>query len=121
MGRLGTMAAGVLLAALMAGAVPAGAAERFFDGIDDLPVMPGLEQLPDAKVTFDKPEGRIVEVAAQGPLTRDAVLDFYAAVLPQLGWRESGAGRYRREGERLVLAVSGADGTITVRFSLGPE
>lgn len=122
MGWIGTMALGVLLVVVPAiAAGPAGAAERFFDGIADLPVMEGLEQLAGAGVSFDKPEGRIVEVAASGRVTRTAVLDFYAAVLPQLGWTSAGTGRYRRDGERLDLAISRSGETLLIRFSLAPE
>lgn len=97
------------------------AAERFFAGIEDLPVMPGLAQMQDAGVSFDKPEGRIVEVAATGKVSRRAVVEFYRAVLPQLGWRVAGKGRYRREGEHLNLSFSASGRTLTVRFSLRPD
>ncbi len=97
------------------------AAERFFTGIDDLPVMPGLEQVADAGVAFDKPEGRIVEIAARGAVSRRQVSEFYQAVLPQLGWRLAGGGRYRREGEQLVLSVEGSGRSLIVRFSLRPD
>jgi hypothetical protein len=46
-------------------------------------------------------------------------------VLPQLGWRAAGKGRYRREGEHLNLSFSVSDSvsgpTLTVRFSLRPD
>ena len=90
----------------LAGIAAVGAAERFFAGIEDLPVMPGLEQMQGAGVSFDKPEGRIVEVAARGKVSRRAVVEFYRAVLPQLGWRAAGEGRYRREGEHLNLSFA---------------
>lgn len=98
----------------------AGAAERFFTGIDDLPVMPGLEQVAGAGMVFDTPAGRIVEVAARGAVSRAQVREFYAGVLPQLGWRRAGGGGYRREGERLMLSFGEADGVLTVRISLLP-
>src|SRR5919106_2367086 len=59
-------------------------------GIADLPLMPGLEELPDAGVVFDKPAGRIVDAYAQGRVTPASVLDFYGKALPQLGWRAAG-------------------------------
>ena len=85
--------AATLTVVLLAGVAATGAAERFFAGIEDLPVMPGLEQMRDAGVSFDKPEGRIVEVAASGKVSRRAVAEFYRAVLPRLGWRAAGTGR----------------------------
>lgn len=117
--------AATLTVVMPAGIAAAGAAERFFAGIEDLPVMPGLEQIQDAGLSFDKPEGRIVEVAASGKVSRREVVEFYRAVLPQLGWRAAGKGRYRREGEHLNLSFStsgSASGPrLTVRFSLRPD
>ena len=121
--------AATLTVVMLAGVAATGAAERFFAGIEDLPVMPGLEQMRDAGVSFDKPEGRIVEVAASGKVSRRAVVEFYRAVLPQLGWRAAGRGRYRREGEHLNLSFSASGSasdsapgpTLTVRFSLRPD
>ncbi len=112
----------MLLSAMMAGAAAAvGAADRFFAGIEDLPVMAGLREIPGAGISFDKPQGRIVVVAASGKVSKPDVIEFYAAVLPQLGWRRSGDGGYRREGERLNLSIVRSGQTLTVRFSLRPE
>lgn len=117
--------AATLTVVMLGGTAAAGAAERFFADIADLPVMPGLEQIQDAGLSFDKPEGRIVEVAASGKVSCREVVEFYRAVLPQLGWRAAGKGRYRREGEHLNLSFStsgSASGpTLTVRFSLRPD
>jgi hypothetical protein len=95
-------------------------ADGFFSNIEDLPVMPGLAELPGSAVAFDKPEGRIAEVGAAGDVTRDAVLAFYGRALPQLGWREIAPGRYAREGERLALDFARRGGRLTVRFALSP-
>jgi hypothetical protein len=70
-------------------AVQEGAAQEgkeFIAGIEDLPVMPGLAEIADAGLIFDKPSGRIVEAYAQGEVGEQAVLDFYQETLPQLGW-----------------------------------
>jgi hypothetical protein len=109
----------LLFAVVLLSAGRGGAAERFFKGIDDLPVMPGLEQVIGAGVVFDTPAGRIVEVAAEGAVTRAQVEQFYAGVLPQLGWRRAEGG-WRREGERLRIGFGTADGVLTVRISLSP-
>ena len=49
--------------------------------------MPGLIPIAGSDLVFDKPEGRIVEAQAQGASSRAKVQAFYAASLPQLGWR----------------------------------
>ena len=33
-------------------------AGRYFTALPDLPIMPALEEVPGAGVSFDKPEGR---------------------------------------------------------------
>ncbi len=106
------------------GQAPAPAVEAkgsFLAGLDDLPLIPGLREIEDAGVVFDKPEGRIVEAFAWGQLSVEKVRSFYAATLPQLGWRAEGAGRYRREGEVLSIGFRAAGKGLTVRFSLSPD
>ncbi|WP_193366650.1 hypothetical protein [Pelagibius marinus] len=122
----------VLLAALLALAVltPAaplqaqekdGPGDGYVAGIPDLPLMPGLQTLPDSGVVFDKPGGRIVEAFAEGDVAAQAVHGFYDQTLPQLGWRREAAGAYLREGERLKLDLSEEAGRLTVHFRLFPQ
>ncbi|MFQ5533814.1 MAG: hypothetical protein ACE5EM_03215 [Sphingomonadales bacterium] len=138
----------IVLASIVAGAASAQGsgtgddrAERFLSGISDLPLMAALEQRPDTGFVFDKPDGRIVELVADGPVSNSAVADFYLAVLPEFGWRYDrqvdqpeivGPGDqaltnrttwlyFERDGERLRLAIAGARSTVTVRFSLTPR
>ncbi len=96
-------------------------AQGFVAGTEDVPLMPGLAPVAGSALTFDKPQGRIVEAQASGPLARDAVQRFYAATLPQLGWKPAGADAWRREGEMLRLDFHGSDGALTVGFTLSPR
>jgi hypothetical protein len=95
-------------------------AEEFVPGTEDLPLMPGLAAIDGSSLVFDKPEGRIVEAQAKGAVARKSVRQFYATTLPQLGWSEAGSDRWRRESERLKLDYRGADGALTVSFTLSP-
>lgn len=97
------------------------AADRFVTGIADLPLMPGLEEIDGSAVVFSKPEGRIVEVAARGAITSEAVRVFYDRTLPQLGWRRQKAGAWQRESERLRLDMMVGKGGLTIQFSLTPQ
>lgn len=101
-------------------AVLPAAAGEFVTGIDDLPLMAGLTEHADAGVVFDKPSGRIVEAYATGTLAAAEVAAFYAATLPELGWRPIGEMAFAREGEVLRIAITG-DGAAAVRFSLSPQ
>ena len=100
---------------------PAVAAERFLSVIDDLPLMPALTEIAGSAVTFSKPGGRIVEVAATGKTEMARVLVFYARTLPQLGWRSDGAAIWQRDGERLSLAIQANGDALVVQFSLAPQ
>lgn len=99
----------------------------FVGGMEDLPLMAGLTEISGAGMVFDTPAGRVVEVFASGAVSRTRVIAFYAATLPQLGWRQDAETLFLREGERLVLefpqsAVAGtAAAPVTVRFVLSPE
>ncbi len=100
---------------------PAAQDARFVQEVADLPLMPGLSEVKDAGVVFDKPDGRIVEAYAQGEVERAAVLRFYSKTLPQLGWHEAGATNFQREGEKLSLDFLDGGGALIVRFTLTPE
>ncbi|MEX2008945.1 MAG: hypothetical protein WEC41_02030 [Dongiaceae bacterium] len=116
---LPALALALALAAAAAGR--AGADEAFIAGVEDLPLMPGLTQIDSAGLVFDTPTGRIVEAYAAGPVAAQAVLDFYAATLPELGWAVERPDRFRREGEELRLEFLDGGDRLTVRFSLSPE
>ena len=115
----------VLAAALVAVAVclalpGRAAADAFVSAIDDLPLMAGLSEAPERTLTFESPAGRIVEAHATGRLSRRSVIDFYAATLPQLGWRQVAETFFRREGETLLIEVTAVGGGLDVQFSLKP-
>lgn len=125
MGRRILLASAV--AVLLLGGAPATGhgqgATDFFAAIDDLPLMPGLTEDANAGVNFDSPAGRIAEAVAFGDVSERQVLEFYAAALPQLGWRRDGDAQFSREREILKLefpASPKAGSPLTVRFLLKP-
>lgn len=98
-----------------------GRAEQFLAGLEDVPVMPGIEVVENAGVTFDSPAGRIIEAYAAGAVNRNAVRSYYRAALPQLGWTRTGPLVFDRAGERLTIELLGqSTAPVTVRFELGP-
>ena len=114
-----TRLAAVLLAAWTGWCAAAGAQAAFFATVSDLPLMPGLTESAETALVFDKPSGRIVEVAATGAVSATTVRSFYGETLPQLGWVADGT-RFLREGEVLTLAVKESAVGVTVRFSIAP-
>ena len=108
------------LALLVAARSPA-AAEGFLSSVEDLPLAPGLTEMAESALSFDTPSGRIVEGAARGPVEAAAILQFYGATLPQLGWTKEGDTRFRRETEILRLEPSAEGRILVVRFTISPE
>ncbi len=95
-------------------------AGSFLSVMEDLPLAPGLEEQAGA-LQFDSPTGQIVEATASGNIKADAVLNFYAETLPQLGWEKIGEGAYRRDKEVLRIETSGHKMPVQVRFRLVPQ
>ena len=75
----------------------------------------------EAGMAFDKPAGRIVEAYAHGAVQTTDVRRFYRQTLPQLGWQRLGRDRFAREDEELEIDYLGADGDLTVRYTLQPR
>lgn len=99
------------------------ASPQFFDDLGDVPVMPGLSELAERGVVFDKPEGRIAQataLAAEG-MEAGAPARFYAEALPQFGWQSAGDGRYVREDQALSVTERREEGRILIIFRLEPR
>jgi hypothetical protein len=95
---------------------------RFFSVISDVPLMPGLAEIGDQSVVFDKPGGRFAEsVADLGGQSGESVAAYYASSLPQFGWSAVGQNRYSRDGEVLVFEFEQTQSRGFVRVSLSPK
>ena len=97
---------------------PCFAQTLFVVGSDDVPLMEGLITLPEMDMTFDAPEGRIMQsVAYSDSLLPGQIRAFYEETLPQLGWLQQGKG-FVREKEELSIESYQLKGKTTVRFEL---
>ncbi|HOO81614.1 MAG TPA: hypothetical protein PK513_03835 [Alphaproteobacteria bacterium] len=95
---------------------------QFFEVLDDVPLMPGLIELPERSMSFDKPGGRVVEsVAEMAAMSVDSVRAYYASVLPQFGWNPVGGDQFIRNGERLEMMFEDEAGIIILRLSIQPK
>lgn len=66
---------------------PSMAADGFIDGLEDVPVMEGLQQLPNDAISFGNEESRLVEaILVSDNLKFAKVEKFYKDTLPQMGW-----------------------------------
>ncbi len=113
---------------LLASSLPALAAEKagqgapvFFEALYDVPVMPGLNELQDQAMLFDKPNGRIAAVeAASKTLSALDIARFYQEVLPTLGWNKIKDNQYVRGGDQLLMEITAKPPLTFVRFTLSP-
>jgi hypothetical protein len=115
------MLAVAISAFLLVGLTPVGAQSVYLADMDDLPLAPGLVEDPNARVSFDKPAGRIIEAAAAGDTTRQAVRAFYTRTLPELGWVARDAARWERNRESLTIQIEPGGPPVVVRFSIAPK
>lgn len=93
----------------------------FFEALYDVPVMPGLEEVKDQAMLFDKPDGRIASVvAASRNLSAADITRFYDDSLPQLGWKKTVQNQYVRGSDRLVMDLSKSPPLTVVHFTLSP-
>lgn len=107
--------------------IPDGWAQEYLAEIPDFPIMEGLTELAEARVVFDKPDGRIVTAALEGSVALANARNFYLTSLGELGWRltqESGNSaiyRFEREQEILTLRFQAGPDYLTVEIALGPR
>jgi hypothetical protein len=95
---------------------------HFFSGLSDIPLMQGLDELPEQGVHFDKPDGRVVEaVALMDSLTEQGVSAYYLNALPQFGWARIAENEYRRQGEKLRLSFEENEGHQFLKILISPR
>ncbi|MCC6598690.1 MAG: hypothetical protein IT559_07870 [Alphaproteobacteria bacterium] len=113
----------VLIGFYAGGAVRGYAAEPvvFFSALQDVPLMPGLREINEQTVIFDKPDGRIVESFAEiEDGSQEAVLRYYSASLPPFGWTKRHDGRFLRDKEILELRFQQLGDDVFLRISVMP-
>ena len=104
---------------LLSAALPAAAGETFLAELEDLPLAPGLTELPGG-LLFDSADGRIVEAKASGEVSAAWVQQFYEQSLAQLGWQSTGPLQFRRDNESLKISLQERGKLLTAHFTLTP-
>lgn len=95
--------------------------QAFLSILPDVPLMQGFVELEDSAMAFDKPQGRIVLMEAQGDLKSDHVMRYYQDILPRLGWQQVKTGIFTREKEQLTVHVDANDEITSIKFLLEPR
>lgn len=95
---------------------------KFFSMMPDIPIKPGLEEIEEQALSFDKPQGRIIESIAEVQNGReDDILSYYQSSLPQLGWRQKNATTFTRDSERLILNFESYESKNFLRLTIQPR
>lgn len=77
----------ILLVTFMTFSTPIWAG-TFIDGMDDIPLMAGTQQVHSATISFGNDESRFDEAyITSKKVSFSKVVDFYKTTLPQLGWK----------------------------------
>ncbi len=95
---------------------------QFFEGLQDVPLMPGLTEHTGDTLFYDKPGGRVVElVADMDGFSQEAVQEYYLSALPQFGWKNTAPNSFSRQGESLELAFEADEGVNLLRVLVQPR
>lgn len=90
-------------------------AATFINGLEDVPVMEGLSQIPNDSITFGNEESRLVEAILTSDKLKFAQVEkFYKETLPQMGWK------CQKETNRLITFYREGEVLEMVRESVSP-
>lgn len=84
-------------------------ATNFIEGLEDVPLMQGLQQIQKDNLSFGNEETKFVEVYLESKnITFKKIVDFYKQTLPQLGWKykENHKDNYIFERENELFSLS---------------
>jgi hypothetical protein len=100
--------------------------QQFFETLYDVPLMAGMDEIPEMALSFDKPNGRISEAGAVIENTaHQEIKSFYKLSLSQMGWKlvneEQNTLVFSRDGENLKLSIDALEASSIVRFQLKPQ
>lgn len=94
----------------------------YLGNIPDVPMMAGMEEMPEEGFIFDAPEGQISRAVVFAPKKAEKeVMDYYTEALPQLGWVARKTGFFIRNGEQLTVTIGKVGGGVLATFELSPR
>jgi hypothetical protein len=95
--------------------------QQYVAGTEDLPVYPGFISNEGENISYDSPEGRIVDASFRSDNVRAAeVRTYYETTLKQLGWNKKDKQLYERDGETLQLQIFEKAHSTFLKFNIRP-
>ena len=94
----------------------------FIEGLEDVPLMQGLEQQHSDAISFGNEESRLIESTLIGKKVKFASVEkFYQDTLPQMGWKIQGRKKntltFYRDRETLEITRI-ASHPLTIRITV---
>lgn len=96
-------------------------APQFFSSLPDVPIMRGLEEMEGETVSFDKPEGRIIQMKAFTDEKPRKIIAFYKQTLPQFGWAQISETGFFRKDEYLIFDFTQTEEQGIVKITIKPS
>ena len=110
-----------LILMLWSSAVFANTPPTMVQGMQDMPIMPGLRNLNDAAdYRFSALEGRLVRTLLKGGASPQRILNYYDVVLARLGWTKVETQHYAREDESLKFIFWRKGGETYLELKIEP-
>lgn len=101
-------------------------ADSFIEGMDDIPLMPGMKQLQSDTISFGNADSHFLEAVLEEE-TEGSSLDYrlyYMETLPQLGWefkKEKGLKFVFYRGEETLEITQEYAKPLTIRINIFGE
>jgi hypothetical protein len=96
------------------------ASEEFVQGSEDIPLLLGMEKMPDESLGFDTASGSIIASSYTTKNDLQLVKKFYLETLPQMGWKLEQSSHsktsFNREKEKLEIEFSKENEQKMVKF-----
>ena len=93
-------------------------AQDWISSMKNIPLAPGLKEVPDQGSVMEGPLGPIIIAYARGDGPADKVRGFYDETLPAMGWEKQG-NKWRHESLLLALDFVGTGrDPVIVTFTL---
>ncbi len=87
-----------------------------------MPLMPGVIEVEERGLSFDKPEGRILVAVASidDSISDSQVQSYYSQALPQFGWGGVAPFSFVRGEEKLQIILQDEGGKKFLKITISP-
>jgi hypothetical protein len=96
------------------------ASEEFVQGSEDIPLLRGMEKMPDESLGFDSNSGSVISSSYKSEVELKKVKNFYLKTLPRMGWNTTSDSNncieFTRENEKLEIEFEEQDDVNMVKF-----